>query len=826
MRYYIVFSFIFILNSSLWAFEISPIKCVGSPDETVLVSIQLSDVEEPLALDAFSFVIEFNDNVLSFIKTEKNNTLLNSFHMVSGKEIETGKVKVNGSLFDSPVEINEDGIFVYLQFKVKDVPDQVESVLRLTDFINDIQQAQTHSSTFTVQTYKDFEIKGIVFVENEYTGHIIVRLMNTLGLNEIEDEMQIQWTSQTESQPFTMTVPEGNYRLIAFKDINKNGNCDQGEAFEDYPGIINVSKGQSPPLISYELQQSTIDIDVFGDTFQASQYQFQSSAIISIQEMNTEIVQSSNDVLAAFVGNDCRGIASSQETPSGTRFFLQIWSNQTQKEIITFKYYNATMKTIFDIVETIEFQNDVSIGGIEEPEIFHIQQQCSPIDHWQCEISEYLYNGMLTAIVFDEKGQLTQDKCLYLAAFVNDECRGIALPQMTYRGLRYFLQIWSNLIQGETITFQLYNAESGKVYNKTQEHIVFQESQIIGNMENPFEIHVIGKKDASIPLKSGWNWLSINVDAEDMSLNSVLSSISSARKIVSQHGFSEFYDNQGWFGSLKEMNPLSMYMLKTNAPEQLTITGFYVDPSFHPIELNKGWNWIAYLPGNSLNVEVAMASIEDKGKRLVGQKGFVEYDRGWWGTLNILEPYTGYKLNMQSAHILKYPVQPKYNERKKASFMTRKRYVKEPGWNLNITTYELNETMITKVFVNNTKADNENDVLAAFAGDICRGLAYPVDTPEGKLYFLQVWGNRMDESIQFRYYDSQKNVVLHTEQTIQFQSDKEIGTIQHPESIYFDCDSNQAGAIVNTGYSLKDAIMILQKLSGMIDDNVQLKQLR
>ena len=55
---------------------------------------------------------------------------------------------------------------------------------------------------------------------------------------------------------------------------------------------------------------------------------------------------------------------------------------------------------------------------------------------------------------------------------------------------------------------------------------------------------------SNIDFVTGWNWFSLNLLNEDMTLNSVLSSINgNSSYIKSQGAYADYYDGFGWWGT-------------------------------------------------------------------------------------------------------------------------------------------------------------------------------------------------------------------------------------------------------------------------------------
>ena len=87
---------------------------------------------------------------------------------------------------------------------------------------------------------------------------------------------------------------------------------------------------------------------------------------------NIDIIET-NDALAAFVNDECRGyeVAKEESSSLGFRFYLQVWSNNDD-ESLTFQYYDASSDTVIDIQEKYDFNSNMVVGNLDYPSIFHL----------------------------------------------------------------------------------------------------------------------------------------------------------------------------------------------------------------------------------------------------------------------------------------------------------------------------------------------------------------------------------------------------------------------------------------------------------------------
>jgi hypothetical protein len=162
----------------------------------------------------------------------------------------------------------------------------------------------------------------------------------------------------------------------------------------------------------------------------------------------------------------------------------------------------------------------------------------------------------------------------------------------------------------------------------------------------------------SISLNSGWNWVSFNVLPNDLSLNSVFSTILSHVEQVKTQIQSVIRSNNAWKGDLVNMNGIGQYkMFKVKVTQACTLTiNGTADQSANPIPLGGGWNWVAYLPTTSMPIATALDSIKGQVQEVKSLTQSATYSGGAWsGTLTQLEPGQGYAIKMSGPGALTYP---------------------------------------------------------------------------------------------------------------------------------------------------------------------------
>jgi len=323
---------------------------------------------------------------------------------------------------------------------------------------------------------------------------------------------------------------------------------------------------------------------------------------------------------------------------------------------------------------------------------------------------------------------------------INVTCDGTEIPEGVYNGT---VNITSNDWNNQSITIP----------------VVFTV-----NEETPTTIE--------IPLSTGWNWFSVNIENDDMTLNTVLATVgANAEMIKNQNSFSMYYDGFGWYSGngLDEIDVTSMFMIKTNANSDISFDGYPVDYLNSPIQLTIEWNWISYLPQVSNGINEALYSIQPLGEFIKNQSSFANYyeEFGWYSGngLNTMEPGDGYMLKMTSSTYLVYGSPPLT----KADIEE----ISELNWSVNPHQYEHNMAITAELA--------EGNQLAVFVVDEVRGVTEATYFPLTDSYTanLMVYGND-GEDLTFRVYNTETKTELDVLDHLIFEKDGIVGNDIEP----------------------------------------------
>lgn len=284
---------------------------------------------------------------------------------------------------------------------------------------------------------------------------------------------------------------------------------------------------------------------------------------------------------------------------------------------------------------------------------------------WSVNAQDYSYS--MNAIAKIKINDIfSRDAYTKVGAFVNHMPRGEAYLQYdpSYDSYFAYLTIYSNDVNSaETLTFKIWDAINGKVLTASiddQSNTLFIQNQILGSKKTPVIFSGDLFTEQSIPLNSGWTWVSYHVsDSRFDNIKATFEGLTLENddQIKSQNQFTR-YENGDWFGSLTLLEHTKMYKIKLAQANTLKVVGNDIDESQVNIALNQGWSWLAYPIHRSISLEDALAFYNPTdGDVIKDQYSFAIYDEatGWSGNLNYMQPHKGYMINSGVAQTFNYP---------------------------------------------------------------------------------------------------------------------------------------------------------------------------
>ncbi len=96
-------------------------------------------------------------------------------------------------------------------------------------------------------------------------------------------------------------------------------------------------------------------------------YQYDMTVYAKLVVDDNVVADFSNYEIAAFVGNECRGVAEVKTQAGYTWLYLRIRSNTASGETVNFKIFDKTANKAFKAAENVEFESNGSTGLPSEP---------------------------------------------------------------------------------------------------------------------------------------------------------------------------------------------------------------------------------------------------------------------------------------------------------------------------------------------------------------------------------------------------------------------------------------------------------------------------
>ncbi|MDL2314749.1 T9SS type A sorting domain-containing protein [Bacteroidales bacterium OttesenSCG-928-C19] len=389
------------------------------------------------------------------------------------------------------------------------------------------------------------------------------------------------------------------------------------------------------------------------------------------------------------------------------------------------------------------------------------------------------------------KGIYQEDPDDLLAAFIGDLCVGVTSPTFISSGNAWFAfsDIYGDSIHNnQELTFKLWDASTGRIYSNIKPSIGtihFAPLAIFGSISKPVIFDAQNTSEQVIALKQGWTWVSSNVLNNNPAILTQMKT-SLGNKGVMIKGRDGYVQQPSWLGDLTEVSEKNMYLINTNAAHSLVLEGVPADPATTPITINKGWNWIGYIPQFNLPVKDALASINAKeGDLIKAQTGYATYMSGnWVGSLSSMQAGKGYMYYSESGkQTLTYPSQAVFSKTKsKKSEGTTK--APTSHWTVDDSRFSGTLTVTGIVVHDNEALTSDQIEIAAFCNNECRGSAIQKQLKEinDSTYagFLTVYGEQGDE-IKFKVYNhTTAKETAATNSPIKFTADAMYGTPANP----------------------------------------------
>ena len=285
--------------------------------------------------------------------------------------------------------------------------------------------------------------------------------------------------------------------------------------------------------------------------------------------------------------------------------------------------------------------------------------------------------------------------------------------------------------------------------------------------------------DLSMNLANGWNWVSSNLS--DQGYRKATDFI----KPISDHverlvGFNAELvrdPNLGLVGNLNNILPSESYLLQTNQMVENTWSGTAYNPENTVIDLQKGWNWIGYVPVSENSLVRSMGAFTPvEGDIIKSYDSFATFSGGkWMGTLESMSPGLGYMYYSNQDAELKYPAVRVFEVMDEPVYAKASASENAP-WHMDKNKYPYNMTMIASVYASDILAPAGYFTIGAFVGNECRGIGQYV----GDKLFMTIYGDvDTSEKVSFKALDNATMEEREVVETTQFGNTM-LGSVSSP----------------------------------------------
>lgn len=121
-------------------------------------------------------------------------------------------------------------------------------------------------------------------------------------------------------------------------------------------------------------------------------------------------------------------------------------------------------------------------------------------------------------------------------------------------------------------------------------------------------------------------------------------------------------------------------------------------------------------------------------------------------------------------------------------------FAQAPDWKVNESSYQFTMTIQAKLNVDGVTLANQNDMVGAFVGNTCRGVAKLTYIASTKSYYayLTIYSNTANEAITFSIFNSTNNKITKVTKSINFNANQHIGNLFQSYSIAEPALNNKA----------------------------------
>ena len=296
---------------------------------------------------------------------------------------------------------------------------------------------------------------------------------------------------------------------------------------------------------------------------------------------------------------------------------------------------------------------------------------------------------------------------------------------------------------------------------------------LVRTIDGPLNIQAQFVRDIyhqDIQFQRGWNWVSTYLK-ETQPLGQIAVQ---ASRVLSQYDELIRDPNVGMMGGIEHFDAGVAYKVNASSSFTSSFKGHLYDLNAIPMNVQCGWNWIAYPYYEGSDVD--MLKNAEEGDYIISQTGFTEYADGYWqGTLEHLYPGVGYLYMSASDKSLVFDFTAGSTEVKGMSQCSSQK----SGKSVDTRKYPHTMNVTAQLIYAGMDLADEERLVYAMAGDELRG----VGTLVGGLYYFTIYGEDPVE-ISFYIVDAETQEMLEANESLEFFNDV-VGSRNAPYQIRF-----------------------------------------
>ena len=446
--------------------------------------------------------------------------------------------------------------------------------------------------------------------------------------------------------------------------------------------------------------------------------------------------------------------------------------------------------------------------GLSEPlQIYYTINAIPP--YTEIDNSQYPYNMSVCGQVIISNSSkagnaIDADERDMVYALYRNQCVGIA--NISVNAISNTTEVYLTVLGNEEmlyedISFQLWQASTGKIYNLAPSRkITFAHGFVYGcGNEAPIVFTTTGSEMQEVSISKGWNWIStrLNLMPEKALLNETMTAAEPWHegdqiKNPGDRLFSTWSEaDKRFVGSLTGWNYQMMYMLYAAATNTLRLSGDDLTENDKQVTLRGSgqWNALPCLLSQTTEINDAMADYFNNatsGDIVKAHNRFAVFssDKRWVGNLTALRPGEGYLMRRMATGSVNVHFYDKVSSKNKKP-VQQVLLTEEPFTNPNAAT---NMTMIA------TLDHHQSAILRVYVGDELAGVAEPVDS----LYFLTIQNDK-GGTLRFELEDGTE-LSVPGQLPVVYSADTHHGSLKAPIVLSTDEQQSKTYKIIENGH--------------------------